>query len=113
MANSALFSEGSSYFEESAGLYTVNEGLTHNKCYARTTEFGGLFGKGQATVSVAITTGAASASYRLVDEDGTIAIDWGAYGVPESFLIYKNEIIKKYIGPLNQQLIDEINLLIK
>jgi cytochrome c biogenesis protein CcmG/thiol:disulfide interchange protein DsbE len=49
----------------------------------------------------------------FVDLDGTIAIEWGAYGVPESFLIYNNEIIKKYIGPLNQQLIDEINLLIK
>ena len=49
----------------------------------------------------------------FVDLDGTIAIEWGAYGVPESFLIRKNEIIKKYIGPLNQQLIDEIKLLIK
>ena len=48
-----------------------------------------------------------------IDLDGTIAIDWGAYGVPESFLIYNNKIIKKYIGPLNKQLIDEINLLIK
>ena len=49
----------------------------------------------------------------FIDLDGIIAIEWGAYGVPESFLIYNNEIIKKYIGPLNQQLIDEINLLIK
>ena len=49
----------------------------------------------------------------FIDLDGTIAIEWGAYGVPESFLIYNNEIIKKYIGPLNQELIDEINLLIK
>ena len=49
----------------------------------------------------------------FIDSDGTIAIEWGAYGVPESFLIYNNEIIKKYIGPLNQQLIDEINLFIK
>ena len=48
-----------------------------------------------------------------IDLDGTIAIEWGAYGVPESFLIYNNEIIKKFIGPLNQELIDEINLLIK
>ena len=48
-----------------------------------------------------------------VDLDGTIAIEWGAYGVPESYLIYKNEIIKKYIGPLNQQLINEIKLLVK
>ena len=49
----------------------------------------------------------------VIDLDGTIAIEWGAYGVPESFLIYNNEIIKKYIGPLNQQLVDEINLFIK
>ena len=49
----------------------------------------------------------------FIDLDGTIAIEWGAYGVPETFLIYNNEIIKKFIGPLNQQLIDEINLLIK
>ena len=49
----------------------------------------------------------------LIDLDGTIAIEWGAYGVPESFLIYNNKIIKKYIGPLNQKLVDEINLLIK
>ena len=49
----------------------------------------------------------------FIDSEGTIAIDWGAYGVPESFLIYNNEIIKKYIGPLNQELVDEINLLIK
>ena len=49
----------------------------------------------------------------FIDLDGTLAIEWGAYGVPESFLIYNNEIIKKYIGPLNQELVDEINLLIK
>ena len=49
----------------------------------------------------------------FIDLDGTIAIEWGAYGVPESFLIYNNSIIKKYIGPLNQQLVNEINLLIK
>ena len=49
----------------------------------------------------------------FIDLDGTVAIEWGAFGVPESFLIYNNEIIKKYIGPLNQELVDEINLLIK
>ena len=56
--------------------------------------------------------------YRLnqeifIDLDGTIAIELGAYGVPESLLIYNDEIIKKYIGPLNQELVDEINLFIK
>ena len=49
----------------------------------------------------------------FVDLDGTIAIEWGAYGVPESYLINNNKIIKKYIGPLNQQSINEIKLLIK
>ena len=49
----------------------------------------------------------------FTDSDGTIAIELGAYGVPESFLIINNEIIKKYIGPIKQQLIDEIYLLIK
>ena len=32
----------------------------------------------------------------LVDNDGTIAIEWGAYGVPETFLIYNKKIIKKF-----------------
>ena len=49
----------------------------------------------------------------FIDLDGSISIEWGAYGVPESFLIYNNKIIKKYIGPLNQELVDEIKLLIK
>ena len=47
------------------------------------------------------------------DLDGTIAIEWGAYGVPESFLIYNKKIIKKFIGPLNTSSIIEIKKLIK
>ena len=43
-----------------------------------------------------------------LDIDGTIAIELGAYGVPESFMIYKNKIIKKHIGPLNEKIIEEI-----
>jgi cytochrome c biogenesis protein CcmG/thiol:disulfide interchange protein DsbE len=49
----------------------------------------------------------------LLDEDGTIAIEWGAYGVPESFLIYNKKIIKKIIGPLNENLLQEIKKLIE
>tara|TARA_B100001109_G_C18823207_1_gene455590 strand:- start:480 stop:998 length:519 start_codon:yes stop_codon:yes gene_type:complete len=49
----------------------------------------------------------------FIDLEGTTAIELGAYGVPESFLIYNNKIIKKYIGPLNQKLIDEIKLLVE
>ena len=44
----------------------------------------------------------------LLDRNGTKAIEWGAFGVPETFLIYKNRIIKRYIGPLNPKLIKEI-----
>ena len=47
----------------------------------------------------------------LFDENGTLAIEWGAYGVPESFLIHKNKIIKKIIGPLNEDLLLEIKKL--
>ena len=49
----------------------------------------------------------------LLDRDGTKAIEWGAFGVPESFLIYDNKIVKRYIGPLNLKLIDEIKNYIK
>ena len=49
----------------------------------------------------------------LIDEDGTIAIEWGAFGVPETFLIYKNRIVKKIIGPLNNKSLLEIKKLIK
>ena len=49
----------------------------------------------------------------FLDKDGLIAIEWGAYGVPESFLIYNKKIIKKVIGPLNTNFVDEIKRLIK
>ena len=44
----------------------------------------------------------------LLDRNGTKAIEWGAIGVPETFLIHKNRIIKRYMGPLNLKLIEEI-----
>ncbi len=49
----------------------------------------------------------------LVDKDGTKAIEWGAFGVPETFLIFKNKIVKKFIGPLDQSLLNEIEQIIK
>ena len=49
----------------------------------------------------------------LLDKDGTIAIEWGAYGVPETFLIYNEKIIKKIIGPLNSKSLLEIKKLIQ
>ena len=49
----------------------------------------------------------------LLDQDGTRAIEWGAFGVPETFLIYQNKIVKKFIGPLDQNLLAEIEQIIK
>ena len=49
----------------------------------------------------------------IVDKNGTNSIEWGAFGVPETFIIYNNKIIKKYIGPLNQELFMEIQKIIK
>ena len=49
----------------------------------------------------------------MVDKNGTNSIEWGAFGVPETFIIYNNKIIKKYIGPLNQELLIEIQKIIK
>ena len=49
----------------------------------------------------------------IFDIEGVNAIELGAYGVPETFLIFKNKIIKKYIGPLNQNSIKQIKQLIK
>ena len=48
-----------------------------------------------------------------LDQDGIISIEWGAYGVPESFLIYDNKIIKKIIGPISQKSLLEIKKIIK
>jgi cytochrome c biogenesis protein CcmG/thiol:disulfide interchange protein DsbE len=43
----------------------------------------------------------------LMDTDGRIGIDWGVYGVPETFIVDKNGLIKyKFIGPINQGTLD-------
>ena len=52
-------------------------------------------------------------NFILSDEDGTVAVEWGAYGVPETFLIYNNKIIKKVIGPINENSMAEIKMLIQ
>ena len=50
----------------------------------------------------------------LIDKDGTLGVEFGAYGVPETFLIDKNkDIIKKFVGPINQEIVNEIKLIIK
>ena len=50
----------------------------------------------------------------ITDKNGIIAIELGAYGVPETFILnQKKKIIKKYIGPLNQKSLKEIKLILK
>ena len=50
----------------------------------------------------------------VTDEDGTISIALGAYGVPETLVINANKIIlKKFIGPLNNQSLKEIKSFLK
>ena len=49
----------------------------------------------------------------LSDKDGTASIEWGAYGVPESFLVYQNKIIKRFIGPINNDDLLEIQKIIR
>ena len=42
------------------------------------------------------------------DRDGRVAIDWGVYGVPETFVIDgQGRIAYKHIGPLNQRVLEE------
>ncbi|MCH6576299.1 MAG: DsbE family thiol:disulfide interchange protein [Proteobacteria bacterium] len=44
-----------------------------------------------------------------VDRDGRIAIDWGVYGVPETFIIdAEGRIRYKHVGPITPSDLDEI-----
>ena len=48
----------------------------------------------------------------LIDKDGIISINIGAYGVPETYIINsEKKIIKKYIGPLTLKNLKEIKKL--
>ena len=49
----------------------------------------------------------------LIDRNGTKAIEWGAIGVPETFLVFQNKIVKKFIGPLNTKSVEEIKQIIQ
>tara|TARA_B100001750_G_scaffold187839_1_gene157344 strand:- start:251 stop:781 length:531 start_codon:yes stop_codon:yes gene_type:complete len=43
------------------------------------------------------------------DKDGVVGIDYGVYGVPETFIIDKQGIIRyKHIGPINNEQFDNI-----
>ena len=49
-----------------------------------------------------------------IDKNGTIAIDWGVYGIPETFLVNSSGIIKyRHVGPIDKKMYKKISLLIK
>ena len=49
-----------------------------------------------------------------IDKNGKIAVDWGVYGIPETFIVDSNGIIKyRHVGPITKKIYKKINLLIK
>ena len=49
-----------------------------------------------------------------IDKDGRIAIDWGVYGIPETFVVNSEGIIKyRHVGQITKKVYEKINLLIK
>ena len=48
-----------------------------------------------------------------VDKSGRIAIDWGVYGIPETFIVNSKAIIKyRHVGPVTKKIYKKINLII-
>jgi cytochrome c biogenesis protein CcmG/thiol:disulfide interchange protein DsbE len=42
-----------------------------------------------------------------VDQPGRVAIDWGLYGVPETYLVDKDGIIRwRWAGPVTDEVLD-------
>ncbi len=37
------------------------------------------------------------------DRDGRVGIDWGVYGVPETFVVKDGIIVHKFVGPLSER----------
>ena len=50
----------------------------------------------------------------ITDKTGVISIEFGGYGIPETFLINKDKkIIKTFIGNLTDESVKKINLIVK
>ncbi len=48
-----------------------------------------------------------------IDKNGRIAIDWGVYGIPETFVVSPKKIIKyRHVGPITKKSFEKINLII-
>ena len=49
-----------------------------------------------------------------IDRKGKVAIDWGVYGIPETFIINAKGIIKyRQVGPINEKIYKKIKLIIE
>ena len=49
----------------------------------------------------------------ITDKNGKIGIDWGVYGIPETFIINTKGIIKfRHVGPITDKSFRKINLII-
>jgi len=49
----------------------------------------------------------------LTDNNGRLAIDWGVYGIPETFIVSSEGLIKyRHVGPITEREYDKIKILI-
>tara|TARA_B100000029_G_scaffold452953_1_gene478456 strand:- start:338 stop:868 length:531 start_codon:yes stop_codon:yes gene_type:complete len=49
-----------------------------------------------------------------LDKNGKIAIDWGVYGIPETFVVNSNGVIKhRHVGPITKKIYKKINKIIE
>ena len=47
----------------------------------------------------------------IVDKNGKIGIEWGVYGIPETFIVDSNKKIQfRHVGPINKKILKNINL---
>jgi len=49
----------------------------------------------------------------LIDKNGSIGIDWGVYGIPETFIVNSKGVIKyRHVGPITKKKYEKISILI-
>ena len=47
----------------------------------------------------------------IIDKNGKIGIEWGVYGIPETFIVDSNKKIQfRHVGPINKKILKNINL---
>jgi len=53
-------------------------------------------------------------SHIPIDKNGRIAIDWGVYGIPETYVVDSRGVIKyRHVGPITKKIYKKINLIIE